>query len=446
MRRGIIAFTLMLALAGAGVYAFTFDGAPTSPLPYPQVSALDGWDVVVHQRAVQNAFAPMDAQHGADCGAPPATHPIAQFGDSVFQCRDHIMTAINGDDTGYAAIYLTPPQMLDWSAGEAVLSWDISTLVTSSRDWWDVVLTPFASNLAFPLEDWLPDGTGMPPQSLNLRFRPEHLSMCPEVTGGTIGGCNLFNSYSSVLTPSAATRTTFEARITATSLKLWLPAYNLVWYDGPLTVPFNQAVVQFGHHSYTPSKDCTAPCGPNTWHWDNITLSPSLPLIINRASPVRPGVADWVTGSTVMFPAAVAGSYLRFTSIGDTVDINTGSGWVRYSSQAGTKPGSWAANSFFVPIPTGSTSAQIRGVRPSGWPLDNQIEGVHVWALGGGGGSPSPTATATLPAPTSTSIPPTATPVPPTATSTPATRYRCQVRQGNQWVTVWDRVGGGSCP
>ena len=443
MKRLALSIPIFVALVITG--AFTFDGAPPSPLPYQQVSALDGWDVMVHQRAVQDSIEPVVAQHGGDCSGYPSTHLVDTFDAAVFQCNNHIMTAINSDVTGYAAIYLTPPELLDWSAGEAVISWDISTLVTSSRDWWDVTISSWDSNMSFPLLAGFPDGTGTPLNSWVLRLRPEHMSMCPEeYVGGAYqdNGCNLYGDYSAYITPSATVRTTFEARITADHLKVWMPSTGLIWYDGPNHQPYTQGVVQFGHHSYTPSKDNAGTA--NTWHWDNITLNPSIPFTINRASPVRQYVSNWDTDTTVSFPAASAGARLRFTSIGDQALVN---GQV-CNRQPGTVTDPWGhAASFFCPIPEGSTSATIRGVRPNLWPLGNVVEGVHVWAPGGGGGLPSPTATATQPAPTATNTvaPPTATPIPPTATPVPP-RYRCQIRQGTSWVTVWDRVGGGSCP
>lgn len=65
-----------------------------------------------------------------------------------------------------------------------------------------------------------------------------------------------------------------------------------------------------------------------------------------------------------------------------------------------------------------------------------------------GGAPPTPTPTPTLtPVPSPTESAPTVTPTPTrTPTPTPAARYRCQQRVGNQWVTIWDRTGGGSCP
>src|SRR6185437_12879630 len=61
--------------------------------------------------------------------------------DTVFICNDHVMTSPGL--TGYGAIYMTPPAVADFSAGATTITWDMSTLRTSARDWVDVVLTPW---------------------------------------------------------------------------------------------------------------------------------------------------------------------------------------------------------------------------------------------------------------------------------------------------------------
>ena len=74
------------AFASAAAYLAPFDGNPSKPLP----SSPTGWDVTF-----VGDPQPMEAQHGADCGAPPATHHVASLEDMVFECKGHIMTAIN---------------------------------------------------------------------------------------------------------------------------------------------------------------------------------------------------------------------------------------------------------------------------------------------------------------------------------------------------------------
>ena len=107
-----------------GGYVATFDGAPASPAPF---TALD-WDVFQATNDSGDRWPdpdPMDAGHGHDCAPPPATHHITTWPDSVFTCRDHLMTSING--SVYGAIFLSPPAMVDFSSGSATISFDVST-------------------------------------------------------------------------------------------------------------------------------------------------------------------------------------------------------------------------------------------------------------------------------------------------------------------------------
>jgi hypothetical protein len=139
-------------------FAAGFDGNPAAPQPWRPPD----WDVTVHSRDAQTwtALEPVDAHHGADCSAPPATHRTTSYEGTVFLCRDHLMTAISA--SGYGLIYLTPPVMADFSAGESVIRFDMSTLRTSPRDWVDLWITPYEDNLQFALDEWLPDGNGLP--------------------------------------------------------------------------------------------------------------------------------------------------------------------------------------------------------------------------------------------------------------------------------------------
>lgn len=444
MKRPIIAFVLMLVTVGAVAYAASFDGVtwsdpltgnPASPAAMPSV--LDTYDVQVHVRDHVDQIDPVDAHHAGDCSAYPGTHVVSTFSSSVFQCRDHIMTALNSREptagNAYSVIYLTPPAMLDWSAGPASVRWDVSTLSTSDRDWWDFRLTPFLQSMALPLDDTLPDLAGDPLNVIQGTLGKDH-ALCPNVrTNGTwwyssvfSSPCAWFDSYDAHLVPSASLRTTFEIIVSSTHIKVWLPTVGLVWMDADIPpLAWSQGVFQLGHHSYTPDKDasCHAP-GPSGlcssgWHWDNITLSPSVPFTIARATPWRT-IQPWNLPQTVTFPATGTGAYLRFGALGEQWEINDGSGWRTATRPPHSKSAAWAVNSYLVAIPAGITSVQLRSAVPAGYPDSSGIlEGVHVWALGGG--QPSPTATQPAPTATNTPVPPTATPVPPTPTPVPPT-------------------------
>ena len=82
---------------------------------------------------------PSQGHHGPNCEAPLATHTVTAYQDTIYQCKNHVMTTINAG--GYGALYMTPNEMIDFSE-EGVIRFDISTLRTSGRDWIDVWVTP----------------------------------------------------------------------------------------------------------------------------------------------------------------------------------------------------------------------------------------------------------------------------------------------------------------
>ena len=112
------------ALAQSVGFLATFDGQPTAPQTWHPTD----WDMQVNiadsYRGDGTSMPLMQAHHGPDCGAPPATHPITRLEDAVFVCKDHMMTSITG---GYGQIVLTPNAMVDFTDGEAVVTFDMST-------------------------------------------------------------------------------------------------------------------------------------------------------------------------------------------------------------------------------------------------------------------------------------------------------------------------------
>ena len=149
----------------------TFDGEPDAPAPWNPVN----WDVTVHSRdpATWSSLDPVDAAHGPGCEAPPATHLVTEYAGAVYTCRNHMMTALRGD--AYGVVYLTPSRLVDFSESEAVISFDVSTLRTSARDWWDVWITPYDDALQLPLDlDASADLTGPPRNALRVGLVSEN--------------------------------------------------------------------------------------------------------------------------------------------------------------------------------------------------------------------------------------------------------------------------------
>ena len=377
------------AIASGGSALFSFDGMPASPLPYTQGSFLDGWDVQLHDRDNQKnnpgTLESFNAEHGADCSAPPATHSTGTAEENhVFQCHDHVMTAIDSDNTGYGLIYLTPPDMVDFANGGTV-SFDLSTERDSTRDWWDVSISPFlesqataivgsaeAVDLQGPNRDEInistDDEEGSPSLTV-ITNGSEHYYGPP----GWEGQCACAGIASSV--DQAMNRQHFKLTLSPTHVRferLTSPtAPALVFIDQNIpALSWTQGVIQFGHHSYTPSKDNSG--SPNTWHWDEVAITPAVPFYIDRTNQ------PWTKGGNVSAShPAPANSYLRFEAICRPV-VNG----VAATKMLDTHKEHFG--SYMVPIPEGSTSWNI-GFTDDGWYSTSEgclAQGFSVWSAG----------------------------------------------------------------
>lgn len=402
-------------------YTFTFDGDPTSPeIRY----WMDDFDIQVHSRDAYNKIDTMSsihAQHGSDCSPPPAAHLVQTAVGSVYNCKNHLMTAI--EDGGYGVIYLTPNRILDWSDGEATLSIDVSTLRMSGRDWWDIWLTEWDAEMALPLSDKTGGaGTDLqgPPEGewarVTMNFEVNEFFGETHSSNGSFGGGPAYSAS------SATQRDNFQLTINSSTFSFCKPGENICWVkDQPHNLTVKQAVVQIGHHTYNATK---AVCcqEPGTWHWDNLYMSDSIPFTIIRANE-----RSRTNNGTFTFRGpAPANAFLRFSAIGD-VKINGQSvnPQVPYYSVE-------HFNSYKIPIAQGTTSVTFSGTHP--WGLNSVMKDVSIFSLVSGGTTnptntpiPQPTGAATptlppqgTPSPTQINLP-TLTPTPivlPTATPT----------------------------
>jgi hypothetical protein len=459
-------------IANAAVtFIETFTGQPAAPQPYLNP---DNWDIFISGRTSTDMI-PMQADHGSDCGAPPAQHPISLLNDAVFICKDHVMTAIFG---GYGAIYMTPPALMDLSSGESVLRWDQSTRRTSSRDWIDIVIAPLTN--------------GYHPLSYTDHHAPNN-AVHLDLAGGSnvfvpterINGveqkidADLYTTWDSILqqnglAPDAARRDTFELRLSQSHIKLCMPNYNAKMVNGPTSgpacwidtnlptsLPWDRATVQINHRTYNPEKACAngqagdpseqtdqwgvidnpygaTHCPPNTWHWDNVSISPAAPLTVihgvpsgqtrNNINYIDQSTAD----PTINFPAATpAGAQLHFVGNASAPQISVNAGQTWFNAVTVTPDAQCClevGDAWVTDIPAGTTSVKIRaGAAINGnWALAD----FSVWSTAGPGVQQSFTATAT-PTPTP---PSTATPASGTATPTP----RAASGAGTQTLTFDD--------
>jgi hypothetical protein len=395
-----------------GSFLETFTGSPSSPTPWHP----SNFDVTVSSRDVgtfENLSA-MHAGHGSDCAAPPADHVVTAYADAVFQCKDHVMTAIKGE--GYAVVYLTPNQLVDFTNGEAVVRFDVSTQRTSLRDFLDFWITPFDDNVQLAGDIGVVDLNGYPRNAVNIRqdqFNNNTTIYRGNVIrnfGAQMVGSNDFMSVESLLTPSATVRTTFELRVSRTTLKFGIPSLNKWWVDSSFAdLGWTKGVLQLGHHSYNPEKDC-ATCTANTWHWDNLYISSATPFTMLNASRRAANPSD--AGPMTFAAPAPANSRLRFTGIGKNLQVSFNGGpWQAAQRQAYSQQlGEEHFDSYWMPVPAGTQTVQFRGTNwfAGSWIVQN----VAIWA----------TDTAAAPAPTfaPTSAPTAAPTSAPTAARTVA--------------------------
>jgi hypothetical protein len=425
------------AQTGSSSYLENFDRYETSA-PMPLVSYVppaggqrsNTLEILTHSRNgdTWQALNHMLMDHGSACQAPPAQHDPGDpllYPQSSFICaaNPHLMTALNGE--GYAAMFLTPNHQVDFSAGEAVITFDLSTFRTADRDWIDVWVTPFAQAVTIPFEGGDVDAQGYPMNSVNIKMhgrRGETGFDVSDIRNGIASffppgaGPHWYLGMESIpgFIPSASRRDTFEIRISKTHIKVWMPQYGMTWVDRDWVAPleFSRGVVQLGHHSYTPTKDCVpADCTPQTWHWDNIAISPSIPFTQIHANERASFEASTGQVMAFTFPApAPPNAFLRIDAIGQGYEVSTDGGatWATLTRQASSRDDPGHVRPYHHPIPAGTTSAQFRTTESGWWGL-GMIDDVSIWAEQ----SPS---VPTPPVATPTSLPPTATPEPPTST------------------------------
>jgi hypothetical protein len=412
-------------LVASQPYSFNWSGTPAAP----QSVVPSTWDVQIHQRAGSDATFSMQAQHGGDCSAPPATHLIATLPESVFICKNHLMTAING--TEYGEIALTPDHMADWSTGTTAITVQVSTQQFNPSDFVEVWVTPFADNQTLPFRASDPDLQGPPKNALVFSFNPGEMFGTHE---GDVSRVDNFNFtslprargdiLSSITAVSPVIRTAYEMDISSGHIRFGLPAFNLWWTDTNIAaLPYTQGVVTLTHHSYNPEKHQPG-TGVDSWHWSNFAITNSVPFtIINGAErSLNPSGA-----TTVHFPApAPANSFLRFSGIGPqsntyAVSYNGGATWVSPALQSHAAAGTHAEHfsAYFTPIPAGTQTVMFRG--NNWWGGDWWVRDPAIWSQNGSTPAPAPAPVPT-PAPTPVVVPlPTPSPAAVTINNMPCT-------------------------
>ncbi len=394
-----------------------FVGTPTSPEPFTQHPDYQNFDVQVHSRDqytwCDDCLESMQADHGTDCGANAdnslfPTHEVHSYADTVFICKNHLMTALL--TSGYGMIYLTPNKILDWSHGTAQFSFEVSTHMGSARDWWDLWLQEYDGNNAVPLEHSFPDEgafLGYPPVTPGKHYL--HIQ-CGDTD------CAVQNDQEADTGIAFGTHWKADSKATRDRYVLTIDSqkYSFCKVTGepdgqPVCWATNtphhlgnvtQAIVQIGQHSYNPMKECTPytdKCAPGIWHWSNIGNGvgdgPFIPFTIIHSTPR----AITGTGGTVHFTSpAPANSFLRFAAMAQ-VTVNG-----QHVNPVVDRPVDSGFNGFWVPIPQGTQDVTI-GLSPDPGSWYNcqgsfpcQAQDFAIWSTTASGGGTTCTKQADL--------------------------------------------------
>ncbi|HEX3269848.1 MAG TPA: hypothetical protein VHR15_04305 [Ktedonobacterales bacterium] len=352
-------------------------GMPTTPQRWDGGS---DFDIQVHTRnGYDVGNDPHLADHGADCGPPPAQHQISGWQDAVFICHDHVMTSILND--GYGEIVLTPDQLADWANGPVTISWSVSTFRTSKRDWLTLSLTPFDKQLALPFNIGGVDLHGMPYDFIQLEQGSfnDGTQWLMEQGANTFDWQRineewpLFNDQTGIQ-DSKATRTPFEFTFDSHSY-LFRVAPNAPVGAGtvllkgtfPHPLDFTRGVAQFAHHSYNAQKCAEGPmldqptCTGDTWHWSNFGISNAVSYYM--AKPTDNRVVSGSAGVVSFAAPAPKGAYLKFAAIGKVeVSFDGGATYqpavMPSQNPDETRDEQW--NNFLTPVPAGTRQVKIR--------------------------------------------------------------------------------------
>lgn len=369
----------------------------TFPVEEPETFTSPDWEVQRYSLARETWDTPeaMQADHGEhDCAGPPAQHPLTSYDGMVFRCRDHVMTAVKAE--GYGVIVLTPNRMLDWSEGPATLSFNLSTKRNTRRDWLSFTLSPFEDALTIPAPNDAPSLNGQPRNAVWVKHMASG-NLCAhiirEFTEQQLP-CrenpdieDRFTAAGS--STSASRRDPVVITVSRTHITVSWAGMVMVDADFPQPLTFTRAVVQLGHYSYNPTKDCDyAPqlgCAANTWHWDEVKLSRAVPFTIIKSKPRALNYSD---GMVTLDAPAPANAHLRFGAYGFEADVSFDGGvtWVKPTAFSYARTND-PDGQFHAPIPEGTTSVRFRRVRTrpiAWWPQDfgwgSQIRDVTVWA------------------------------------------------------------------
>ena len=275
----------------------TFDGDPSAP---SQALLPQTFDYVVthrtHPAAHFDPFVSFLADHGEDCSGPdPAVSPLPQHAvqtshtsrgeqpdATFFVCKNHMMSSM-GDVEGYSVTAFWPKQEFNFSGG-GVLEFDVNINGDHSRSWWEVLIAPRSELKVGAARDWLPIDETYPKDRIIFDFDNSRRQI--EIGTGALApeGILLSEGDSQVWAERHPSDPANSDRRIRRTMRIVFDDNQITWSieteDGsfddfsvlvPSGLPFNQGLVLFKTHAYTPTKDGNQ--NNYTFHWDNVRFS-----------------------------------------------------------------------------------------------------------------------------------------------------------------------------
>ncbi len=471
---GVLLLALPSTPASAvNTFMFNWSGAPASPQPW-NPGAVNDWDLLVHNRDSQQSVEAVNAMHGPDCSGFPSTHLNTTLAGSAFICGNHFMTAMNGGGYSEVVFTPAQMVDISSGGTVQVNVSSMRNTDRDWWDFWlspfsEQLLAPSGGippDLQGPEKDSISvTNTGSIPTNFGVQ---EFLNYVESDYGGT--GQSVEACVDPLPVPdtraepwghgvSSHRRDTYTLQVSPThvTLSVMVNGAPCTLVDSPIKrLPFTQAVVQFAYHSYAPDEatqtgccppgwltsgsnygcnypGCTPPrpCPPsgacvagNTYHWSNAVISPAVPFTMLRGDMPITGISAPTTHTVHFAQPAPADSFLRFHALAaqGSVQFSANGGPLTAAQPApqcgdfpsgGSCPGldDGVYESYFTPIPAGTTSVTFTARDSSHANQPWTIQDVSIWSRGLTG-QPAP-APSTTPTPTpSTNPTPTPGPTP----------------------------------
>ncbi|MEM8903231.1 MAG: hypothetical protein AAGF02_05975, partial [Actinomycetota bacterium] len=288
-------------ISGTWAYEETFDGDPASP---SQDLLPDDLEFVTTHRShpqdhFTRAFGPYPADHAEDCAGPnPDVSPLPQhdvfahqYGtgsnpdESFFICKNHMMSSM-GDVSPYTVTAFWPRQEFDFSDG-GTLEFEVNINDAHAvRSWWEVMIVPRdqlkvgAGPVDSPISETYPHDRIVLDFRRNVRtIKVGEGALAPDgwLANETQRGQWDWAWWRDLHPADPA----LDDRRIRRTMRIRLEDDRIVWgietadgsfdewsVDVPGGLPFDQGLVLFKTHAYTPTKDGNLDV--YTFHWDDI--------------------------------------------------------------------------------------------------------------------------------------------------------------------------------